>query len=55
MYYDVLLLGITANVRISLSAGSNALYLSVYSEYGVDVFDIHTAEWVQTISLRKVP
>uniref|UniRef100_A0A3Q2Z650 non-specific serine/threonine protein kinase n=1 Tax=Hippocampus comes TaxID=109280 RepID=A0A3Q2Z650_HIPCM len=26
----------------------------VYSEYGVDVFDVHTAEWVQTISLRKV-
>uniref|UniRef100_A0A4W5P0S5 CDC42 binding protein kinase beta (DMPK-like) n=1 Tax=Hucho hucho TaxID=62062 RepID=A0A4W5P0S5_9TELE len=29
-------------------------YLTVYSEYGVDVFDIHTTEWVQTISLRKV-
>ena len=34
--------------------GSNSSYLTVYSEYGVDVFDIHTTEWVQTISLRKV-
>lgn len=34
--------------------GSNLSYLTVYSEYGVDVFDIHTTEWVQTISLRKV-
>uniref|UniRef100_A0A8C5B3R9 non-specific serine/threonine protein kinase n=1 Tax=Gadus morhua TaxID=8049 RepID=A0A8C5B3R9_GADMO len=37
-----------------LACSSNSLYLSVYSEYGVDVFDIHTAEWVQTISLRKI-
>uniref|UniRef100_A0A667ZGB1 non-specific serine/threonine protein kinase n=1 Tax=Myripristis murdjan TaxID=586833 RepID=A0A667ZGB1_9TELE len=35
-------------------ACSNASYLTVYSEYGVDVFDIHTTEWVQTISLRKI-
>uniref|UniRef100_A0A8C8H758 Serine/threonine-protein kinase MRCK beta n=1 Tax=Oncorhynchus tshawytscha TaxID=74940 RepID=A0A8C8H758_ONCTS len=35
-------------------ACSNSSYLTVYSEYGVDVFDIHTTEWVQTISLRKV-
>ncbi|CDQ98629.1 unnamed protein product, partial [Oncorhynchus mykiss] len=34
--------------------GSNSSYLTVYSEYGVDVFDIHTTEWVQTISLRKL-
>lgn len=34
--------------------GSNSSHLSVYSDYGVDVFDIHTAEWIQTISLRKV-
>uniref|UniRef100_A0A8C7K301 Serine/threonine-protein kinase MRCK beta n=1 Tax=Oncorhynchus kisutch TaxID=8019 RepID=A0A8C7K301_ONCKI len=26
----------------------------VSPEYGVDVFDIHTTEWVQTISLRKL-
>uniref|UniRef100_A0A674B550 non-specific serine/threonine protein kinase n=1 Tax=Salmo trutta TaxID=8032 RepID=A0A674B550_SALTR len=35
-------------------ACSNFSYLTVYSEYGVDVFDIHTTEWVQTISLRKL-
>uniref|UniRef100_A0A4W5P069 non-specific serine/threonine protein kinase n=1 Tax=Hucho hucho TaxID=62062 RepID=A0A4W5P069_9TELE len=35
-------------------ACSSSSYLTVYSEYGVDVFDIHTTEWVQTISLRKL-
>lgn len=34
--------------------GSNSTYLTVYSDYGVDVFDVHTMEWVQTISLRKI-
>uniref|UniRef100_A0A4W3IVG1 non-specific serine/threonine protein kinase n=1 Tax=Callorhinchus milii TaxID=7868 RepID=A0A4W3IVG1_CALMI len=29
-------------------------YLAVYSEYGVDVFDANTMDWVQTIPLRKV-
>ncbi|XP_070704875.1 serine/threonine-protein kinase MRCK beta [Pempheris klunzingeri] len=37
-----------------LACSSNSSHLSVYSEYGVDVFDIHTTEWVQTISLRKI-
>ncbi|XP_052327302.1 serine/threonine-protein kinase MRCK beta-like isoform X4 [Oncorhynchus keta] len=37
-----------------LACSSNSSYLTVYSEYGVDVFDIHTTEWVQTISLRKL-
>uniref|UniRef100_A0A3B3Y257 CDC42 binding protein kinase beta (DMPK-like) n=1 Tax=Poecilia mexicana TaxID=48701 RepID=A0A3B3Y257_9TELE len=37
-----------------LACCSNSSHLTVYSEYGVDVFDIHTTEWVQTISLRKV-
>ncbi|CAL8315585.1 unnamed protein product [Merluccius merluccius] len=37
-----------------LACSSNSLYLSVYSEYGVDVFDIHSAEWVQTISIGKI-
>nr|XP_043905451.1 serine/threonine-protein kinase MRCK beta isoform X4 [Solea senegalensis] len=37
-----------------LACGSNSSHLTVYSEYGVDVFDIHTTEWVQTISLRKI-
>ncbi|XP_032440687.1 serine/threonine-protein kinase MRCK beta isoform X5 [Xiphophorus hellerii] len=36
-----------------LACCSNLSHLTVYSEYGVDVFDIHTTEWVQTISLRK--
>ncbi|XP_028996608.1 serine/threonine-protein kinase MRCK beta isoform X2 [Betta splendens] len=37
-----------------LACSSNSSHLTVYSEYGVDVFDIHTTEWVQTISLRKI-
>ncbi|CAJ1077840.1 serine/threonine-protein kinase MRCK beta isoform X2 [Xyrichtys novacula] len=37
-----------------LACSSNSSHLTVYSDYGVDVFDIHTAEWVQTISLRKI-
>uniref|UniRef100_A0AAY4EI48 non-specific serine/threonine protein kinase n=1 Tax=Denticeps clupeoides TaxID=299321 RepID=A0AAY4EI48_9TELE len=35
-------------------ACSNSTYLTVYSDYGLDVFDVHTTEWVQTISLRKI-
>lgn len=26
----------------------------MYSEYGVDIFDVRTMEWVQTIGLRRV-
>ncbi|XP_037606691.1 serine/threonine-protein kinase MRCK beta isoform X3 [Sebastes umbrosus] len=37
-----------------LACSSNSSHLTVYSEYGLDVFDIHTMEWVQTISLRKI-
>lgn len=37
-----------------LACSSNSNYLTVYSEYGVDVFDVHTTEWVQTISLRRI-
>ncbi|XP_069371025.1 serine/threonine-protein kinase MRCK beta isoform X10 [Paralichthys olivaceus] len=37
-----------------LACSSNSSHLTVYSEYGVDVFDIHTTEWVQTISLCKI-
>ncbi|XP_072284402.1 serine/threonine-protein kinase MRCK beta isoform X2 [Pyxicephalus adspersus] len=29
-------------------------YVTVYSEYGIDVFDVHTMEWVQTIGLRRI-
>uniref|UniRef100_A0A8C1UVV8 Serine/threonine-protein kinase MRCK alpha n=1 Tax=Cyprinus carpio TaxID=7962 RepID=A0A8C1UVV8_CYPCA len=32
----------------------NAPYLSVYSENAVDVFDVNTMEWIQTIPLKKV-
>lgn len=39
---------------MKLSVGSNASHLTVYSEYGIDVFDIHTTDWVQTTSLCKV-
>lgn len=35
-------------------AGCNSSYVTVYSEYGVDVFDVNTMEWVQTIGLRRV-
>ncbi|XP_023656488.2 serine/threonine-protein kinase MRCK beta isoform X2 [Paramormyrops kingsleyae] len=37
-----------------IACSSNLSYLTVYSDYGVDVFDVNTMEWVQTISLRKV-
>ncbi|XP_073789060.1 serine/threonine-protein kinase MRCK beta isoform X3 [Danio rerio] len=37
-----------------LACSSNSNCLTVYSDYGVDVFDVHTMEWVQTISLRKI-
>lgn len=29
-------------------------HLCVYSEHQIDVFNVSTAEWVQTINLRKV-
>uniref|UniRef100_A0A673MKQ4 non-specific serine/threonine protein kinase n=1 Tax=Sinocyclocheilus rhinocerous TaxID=307959 RepID=A0A673MKQ4_9TELE len=32
----------------------NAPYLSVYSENAVDVFDVNTMEWIQTMPLKKV-
>ncbi|XP_047243925.1 serine/threonine-protein kinase MRCK beta isoform X2 [Girardinichthys multiradiatus] len=38
---------------VPLACCSNSSHLTVYSEYGLDVFDSHTTEWVQTISLRK--
>ncbi|XP_053133251.1 serine/threonine-protein kinase MRCK gamma isoform X1 [Hemicordylus capensis] len=37
-----------------LSCGYSAPYLSVFSENAVDVFDARKAEWIQTVSLRKV-
>uniref|UniRef100_A0A8D0CKB6 Serine/threonine-protein kinase MRCK beta n=1 Tax=Scleropages formosus TaxID=113540 RepID=A0A8D0CKB6_SCLFO len=35
-------------------ACSNLSYLTVYSDYGIDVFDMNTMEWVQTVCLRKI-
>ncbi|XP_075451591.1 serine/threonine-protein kinase MRCK alpha isoform X2 [Ascaphus truei] len=32
----------------------NAPYLSVYSENAVDVFDVNSMDWIQTIPLKKV-
>uniref|UniRef100_A0A672PUG3 non-specific serine/threonine protein kinase n=1 Tax=Sinocyclocheilus grahami TaxID=75366 RepID=A0A672PUG3_SINGR len=32
----------------------NAPYMSVYSENAVDVFEVNTMEWIQTIPLKKV-
>ncbi|XP_042296815.1 serine/threonine-protein kinase MRCK gamma isoform X2 [Sceloporus undulatus] len=37
-----------------LSCCYNAPYLSVFSENAVDVFDVRKAEWIQSISLKKV-
>ncbi|XP_024851781.1 CDC42-binding protein kinase alpha isoform X6 [Bos taurus] len=34
--------------------GYNAPYLSVYSENAVDIFDVNTMDWIQTIPLKKV-
>lgn len=34
--------------------GCSPSHVTVYSEYGVDVFDVRTMEWVQTIGLRRV-
>ncbi|XP_069772571.1 serine/threonine-protein kinase MRCK beta isoform X2 [Narcine bancroftii] len=39
---------------LPLACGYAPSYLTVYSEYGVDVFDVNTMEWVQTIPLRKI-
>ena len=34
--------------------GCSPTHVTVYSEYGVDVFDVRTMEWVQTVGLRRV-
>lgn len=31
-----------------------APYLNVYCDTHIDVFNVHTAEWIQTINLKKV-
>uniref|UniRef100_A0A8C0J881 Serine/threonine-protein kinase MRCK beta n=1 Tax=Chelonoidis abingdonii TaxID=106734 RepID=A0A8C0J881_CHEAB len=37
-----------------VACSCNSSYVTVYSEYGIDVFDVNTMEWVQTIGLRKI-
>ncbi|XP_061097663.1 serine/threonine-protein kinase MRCK beta-like isoform X2 [Conger conger] len=37
---------------VACSSSSN--FLSVYSDYGIDIFNINTMDWVQTLSLRKI-
>lgn len=37
-----------------IAPGCSSSHVTVYSEYGVDVFDVSTMEWVQTIGLRRV-
>ncbi|XP_035380073.1 serine/threonine-protein kinase MRCK alpha isoform X3 [Electrophorus electricus] len=39
---------------IPTSCCYSAPYLSVYSENAVDVFDVNTMEWIQTVPLKKV-
>ncbi|XP_072346526.1 serine/threonine-protein kinase MRCK beta isoform X1 [Scyliorhinus torazame] len=39
---------------VPVACGYTSSYLTVYSEYGVDIFDVNTMEWVQTIPLRKI-
>ncbi|TSN30241.1 Serine/threonine-protein kinase MRCK alpha [Bagarius yarrelli] len=41
-------------LAVPTSCCYNAPYLSVYSENAVDVFDINTMEWIQTIPLKKM-
>ncbi|KFV61999.1 Serine/threonine-protein kinase MRCK beta, partial [Dryobates pubescens] len=37
-----------------VACSCSSSYVTVYSEYGVDVFDVNTMEWVQTIGLRRI-
>ncbi|XP_065260147.1 serine/threonine-protein kinase MRCK beta [Emys orbicularis] len=37
-----------------VACSCNSSHVTVYSEYGVDVFDVNTMEWVQTIGLRRI-
>uniref|UniRef100_A0A8C4X3T1 Serine/threonine-protein kinase MRCK alpha n=1 Tax=Erpetoichthys calabaricus TaxID=27687 RepID=A0A8C4X3T1_ERPCA len=39
---------------VPIASCYNAPYLSVYSENAIDVFDVNTMEWIQTIPLKKV-
>lgn len=44
----------TAHQLVPSVPGCSGSHVTVYSEYGVDVFDVRTMEWVQTIGLRRV-
>ncbi|XP_037687711.1 serine/threonine-protein kinase MRCK beta [Choloepus didactylus] len=37
-----------------VACSCSSSHVTVYSEYGVDVFDVNTMEWVQTIGLRRI-
>ncbi|XP_006209146.3 serine/threonine-protein kinase MRCK beta isoform X1 [Vicugna pacos] len=37
-----------------VACSCSSSHVTVYSEYGVDVFDVRTMEWVQTIGLRRI-
>ncbi|XP_036887595.1 serine/threonine-protein kinase MRCK beta isoform X1 [Sturnira hondurensis] len=39
---------------VPVACSCSPSHVTVYSDYGVDVFDVHTMEWVQTIGLRKI-
>ncbi|KAM4662947.1 serine/threonine-protein kinase MRCK beta isoform 2-T2 [Discoglossus pictus] len=37
-----------------IACSCNSSYVTVYSEYGIDVFEVSTMDWVQTIGLRRI-
>ncbi|XP_068110727.1 serine/threonine-protein kinase MRCK beta isoform X2 [Hyperolius riggenbachi] len=37
-----------------VACSCSSSYVTVYSEYGIDVFDVHSMDWVQTIGLRRI-
>ncbi|XP_049755595.1 serine/threonine-protein kinase MRCK beta isoform X2 [Elephas maximus indicus] len=39
---------------VPVACSCSPSHVTVYSEYGVDVFDVNTMEWVQTIGLRRI-
>ncbi|XP_053783559.1 serine/threonine-protein kinase MRCK beta isoform X3 [Desmodus rotundus] len=39
---------------VPVACSCSPAHVTVYSDYGVDVFDVHTMEWVQTIGLRRI-
>lgn len=39
---------------VPVACSCSPSHVTVYSEYGVDVFDVCTMEWVQTIGLRRI-